>query len=60
MKDMGNKISIARQNKNMTQEELAKRLGVTSQAVSKWERGLSLPDVVLVKELFLKRYLMLH
>lgn len=51
MKDMGNKISICRQNKNITQEELARRLGVTSQAVSKWERELSLPDVSLVKDL---------
>ena len=51
MKEIGNKISICRQNKNMTQEDLAKRLGVTSQAVSKWERGLSFPDVASVKEL---------
>ncbi len=51
MKDMGNRISICRQNKNITQEELARRLGVTSQAVSKWERGLSLPDVALIKDL---------
>ncbi len=51
MKEIGNKISICRQNKNMTQEDLAKRLGVTSQAVSKWERGLSFPDVGILKEL---------
>lgn len=51
MNEIGNKISICRQNRNMTQEELAKSLGVTSQAVSKWERGLSLPDVAVVKGL---------
>lgn len=51
MKEIGNKISICRQNKNMTQEELARRLGVTSQAVSKWERGLSLPDISVVKSI---------
>lgn len=51
MNEIGNRISICRQNKNMTQEELAKRLGVTSQAVSKYERGLSLPDVSMVKGL---------
>ena len=35
-------ISRFRQNQNMTQDEFASRLGVTPQAVSKWERGVSL------------------
>ena len=35
----------------MTQEELAGRMGVTPQALSKWERGHSLPDILLLKEL---------
>ncbi len=34
-------ISRFRQNQTMTQEEFAARLGVTPQAVSKWERGVS-------------------
>lgn len=37
--DFGKKILTLRQNANMTQEELALRMGVTPQAVSKWERG---------------------
>lgn len=37
--DFGKKILSLRQNANMTQEELALRMGVTPQAVSKWERG---------------------
>lgn len=49
--DFGKKILKQRQNANMTQEELALRLGVTPQAISKWERGQSLPDISLLAEL---------
>ena len=48
MNHIGDTISKMRQNKNMTQEEFASRLGVTPQAVSRWERGNSLPDISLV------------
>lgn len=44
-KTMGEIINEKRHNKKLTQEELATRLGVTAQAVSKWERGSGLPDV---------------
>lgn len=37
--DFGKKILSIRQNANFTQEELALRIGVTPQAISKWERG---------------------
>lgn len=37
--------------KNLTQEELASKLGITKNAVSKWERGLSLMDISLLKSL---------
>ncbi len=46
----GNRISRLRQNKNMTQEQLAARIGVTPQALSRWERGQSLPDLPLLTE----------
>lgn len=49
MNHIGNTISKMRQNKGMTQEEFASRLGVTAQAVSRWERGNSLPDISLIK-----------
>lgn len=49
MKEIGEIICQYRQNKKMTQEEFASRLGVTAQAVSKWERGNGLPDISLVK-----------
>ena len=38
---IGEVISSARQNAHLTQEEFAACLGVTPQAVSKWERGAS-------------------
>lgn len=47
-KQIGDAISKARQNRKLTQEELAMRLGVTPQAVSKWERGNGLPDISLI------------
>ena len=45
------RLSEARRIKKFTQEELATRLGVTPQAISKWERGLSLPDLDLLNNL---------
>lgn len=41
-------ISRSRQNLNMTQDEFASRIGVTPQAVSKWECGTGMPDVSLL------------
>ncbi len=45
MKTLGNKISLCRKDNNMTQEELAEKLNVSPQAVSKWENDLSIPDI---------------
>lgn len=50
-KEFGGKVSICRQNKNMTQDVLAGKLGVTPQALSKWERGISLPDISMLADL---------
>lgn len=45
---IGNVIKKYRKNKDMTQEEMASRLGVTAPAVNKWEKGNTLPDVTLL------------
>lgn len=45
---IGEVIRKYRKAKNMTQEEMALRLGVTAPAVNKWENGNSLPDITLL------------
>ena len=45
MNAIGKNICNLRKQKGFTQEELASRLNVSFQAVSKWETGASLPDV---------------
>ncbi len=40
-----------RTDNNLTQEEFAERLFVTRQAVSKWERGISTPDIEILKKI---------
>lgn len=44
-------IKVLRKNKGMTQEELAARLNVVRQTVSKWEKGLSVPDAQMLQSL---------
>ena len=41
---LGNKLAQARKKQNLTQEQLAERLGVTRQAVSRWESGAAWPE----------------
>lgn len=45
---IGQFIAQMRKEKNMTQKELAEHLHITDKAVSKWERGLSCPDITLL------------
>lgn len=42
---IGEYISLKRKKKNLTQEELAEKLGITDRAISKWENGVCMPDV---------------
>ena len=48
---IGNRIAKFRKAKGMTQEDLANQLGVSSQAVSKWENDASCPDISLLPQL---------
>ena len=48
---VGKTIAKLRQNKNMTQQQLAAALNVSHQAVSKWETGKSMPDASIILEL---------
>ncbi len=51
MEKIGQKISMLRKAQNMTQMELADRMNISFQAVSNWERGLSMPDISKLPEL---------
>jgi len=45
LNQIGRKISDLRKERDMTQNELAEKAGVSYQAVSSWERGLTMPDI---------------
>ncbi len=45
---IGNKIKSLRKKKGLTQEQLAENIGVSFQAVSKWENDIALPDITLI------------
>jgi len=48
---LGSKIAELRKNNGMTQDELSEKLGVTPQAVSKWENDISCPDIMLLPKI---------
>lgn len=50
-KKIGNKIAEARKRINISQAELAQQLFISSQAVGKWERGESMPDITTFNRL---------
>ncbi len=50
-KKIGNKIADARKKTNISQAQLAQRLFISSQAVGKWERGESMPDIITLNRL---------
>jgi uncharacterized protein YjbI with pentapeptide repeats len=51
IKMIGNKIAEARKKVNISQAQLAQRLFISPQAVGKWERGESMPDIITFNRL---------
>ena len=51
MPTISEKITALRKTANLTQEALGGKLGVTGQAVSKWEKGDSMPDILILPNL---------
>lgn len=49
--DFGNFIRTLRKEKNLTQKELGERLHLTDKAISKWERGQTLPDLTMIEKI---------
>lgn len=45
---IGKKIKLLRKKQRITQEQLAEKIGVSFQAVSKWENDIALPDITLI------------
>ena len=48
---IGRFIAECRKMKNLTQKQLAEKLSITDKAISKWERGITMPDTSLMLEL---------
>ena len=48
---IGKFIAESRKGKNLTQMQLSEKLGITDKAVSKWERGIAMPDSSIMLEL---------
>ena len=46
--DIGNKIKLLRQKIGATQEQLGEKIGVSAQSISKWETGVTMPDITLL------------
>ncbi|MEL7657953.1 MAG: helix-turn-helix transcriptional regulator, partial [Bacillota bacterium] len=57
--ELGNNLFNARKKSGLSQEEVAEKLGVSRQTISKWELGETLPDIRQSKKLSLLYHLSL-
>ena len=48
---IGKFIVECRKEKNLTQEQLAEKLGLSSKSISRWENGRTIPDYTIIEEL---------
>ena len=48
---IGEKLKKLRRNRDLTQEEVATHIGISYQAISKWERGDGYPDITMLPAL---------
>ena len=48
---LGNKIVELRKKRNLTQEQLSEKLGITRQTLSNWEKGITNPDIIQAKNI---------
>ena len=51
MNNIANNLKRLRQQKSLTQEQAANALGVSMQTVSRWECGITCPDIMLLPEI---------
>lgn len=51
METIGERIQRLRKENNLTQEDVAKHLNISPQAISKWENDISLPDILLLTDI---------
>ena len=48
---LGNKIVELRKKRNLTQEQLSEKLGITRQTLSNWEKDITNPDIIQAKNI---------
>ncbi len=49
--EIGERIKLFREDRNMSQKDFAEKIGVSNSRVSNWEQGINRPDVDLLKKI---------
>ena len=58
-KKIGAFLKQCRKEKNLTQEQLAEKFGVSSRTVSRWETGINMPDLSILVQCFFHLFILL-